>query len=88
MAWKAETVHANLKEADGLSPEQRFFVGYAQWTCENNRPEDLRASAITNPHSPGRYRVNGLMVNMPEFEKAFACKAGQPMVRENRCRVW
>ena len=88
MAWKSETAHAVLKSADGLSPEQRFFVGYAQWTCEIDRPENLRVSAITNPHSPGIYRVNGLVVNMPEFAKAFSCKAGQPMVRENRCKVW
>jgi endothelin-converting enzyme/putative endopeptidase len=90
MAWQDQIKHATTKpEArDGLSPEQRFFVGNAQWACENNRPEDLRASAITNPHSPGKYRVNGLVVNMEQFQKAFNCKAGQPMVRENRCRVW
>jgi endothelin-converting enzyme/putative endopeptidase len=41
-----------------------------------------------NPHSPAKYRVNGLVVNMPEFERAFSCKAGQPMVSANRCRVW
>ena len=88
MAWKDQTKNMQLESRDGFSPEQRFFVGYAQWACENNRPEDLRVSAITNPHSPGKYRVNGLMVNMEEFQKAFSCKAGQPMVRENRCRVW
>jgi putative endopeptidase len=44
--------------------------------------------AIKDPHSPGKDRVNGLVVNFPEFEKAFACKAGQPMVKENRCRIW
>jgi len=73
---------------DGLTPEQRFFVGYAQWACENDRPENLRVSAMTDPHSPGRYRVNGLMVNMPQFQQAFQCKPGQPMVKEKRCRVW
>ena len=88
VAWKAQTKDMQLEPRDGLTPEQRFFVGYAQWACENIRPEDARANAITDPHSPGKYRVNGLMVNMPEFEKAFGCKAGQPMVRENRCRVW
>jgi len=88
MAWKAETADAEPESRDGFTPEQRFFVGYAQWACENNRPEDLRARALTDAHSPGKYRVNGLVVNMPEFERAFACKAGQPMVRENRCRVW
>ena len=88
MAWKAETVNAKPQVRDGFTPEQRFFVGYAQWACEHHRPEDLRARALTDAHSPGKYRVNGLVVNMPEFERAFSCKAGQPMVRENRCRVW
>jgi endothelin-converting enzyme/putative endopeptidase len=87
MAWKDQT-KIKPESRDGLSPEQRFFVGYAQWACENDRPENLRVSAITDPHSPGKYRVNGLMVNMEEFPKAFSCKAGQAMVRENRCRVW
>jgi putative endopeptidase len=88
MAWKEQTRNQQLQPAEGFTPDQRFFIGYAQWACENNRPEDLRVSAVTNPHSPGKYRVNGLVVNMPEFEKAFSCKAGQPMVKENRCRVW
>jgi endothelin-converting enzyme/putative endopeptidase len=88
MAWKTQTAGQTLASRDGLTPEQRFFVGYAQWACENHRPETLRVRAVTDPHSPGRYRVNGLMVNMPEFERAFACKAGQPMVAEKRCRVW
>jgi endothelin-converting enzyme/putative endopeptidase len=88
MAWQDQTKNMQLESRDGFSPEQRFFVGYAQWACENNRPEDQRVSAITNPHSPGKYRVNGLMVNMEEFQKAFRCKVGQPMVRGNRCRVW
>jgi endothelin-converting enzyme/putative endopeptidase len=87
-AWKAETAGAKPESRDGFTPEQRFFVGYAQWACESNRPEDLRARALTDAHSPGKYRVNGLVVNMPEFERAFSCKAGAPMVRENRCRVW
>jgi endothelin-converting enzyme/putative endopeptidase len=88
VAWKDQTKDMKLEPRDGLSPEQRFFVGNAQWACENDRPENLRVSAITDPHSPGKYRVNGLVVNMEEFQKAFSCKAGQPMVRENRCRVW
>jgi endothelin-converting enzyme/putative endopeptidase len=88
VAWKSQTRDQHLETRDNLTPDQRFFIGYAQWACENERPENLRLSAITNPHSPGKYRVNGLMVNMPEFQQAFGCKAGQPMVRENRCRVW
>jgi putative endopeptidase len=88
MAWQSEVAGKKLEPRDGMKPEQRFFVGYAQWACENNRPEDLRDRALTNPHSPGKYRVNGLVVNMPEFAKAFSCKAGQPMVSEKPCRVW
>ena len=60
----------------------------AQWACENSRPENLRVNAVTNPHSPGFARVNGVVSNMPEFQKAFSCKAGQPMVHTPTCRVW
>ena len=87
-AWKEQTKNMHLESRDGLTPEQRFFVGNAQWACENDRPENLRVNAITDPHSPGKYRVNGLVLNMPEFENAFSCKAGQPMAKADRCRVW
>lgn len=89
MAWQTE-IAKNPPEPlrEGFTPEQRFFIGFAQWACENDRPENLRVSALTNPHSPGRYRINGVAVNMPEFQKAFSCKPGQPMVKEKRCRVW
>ena len=88
MAWKDETKAKRLAPVEGMTPEQRFFVGYAQWACENDRPENMRVKAVTDPHSPGKYRVNGLVVNMPEFEQAFSCMKGQPMVAEKRCRVW
>ena len=90
-AWKAHVANVTLDpQRDGLTPEQRFFVGNAQWACNDARPEYLRVKAKTDPHSPGRYRVNGLMVNMPEFEKAFNCKPGQAMVKkpDERCKVW
>ena len=80
-----------LREIDGLTPSQRFFVGTAQWACSNDRPEDLRIGAVTDPHSPARYRVNGLVVNMPEFAQAFSCKAGKKLVKkkpEDICKVW
>jgi endothelin-converting enzyme/putative endopeptidase len=73
---------------DGFTPEQRFFLGYAQIWCQNVTPENSRMLAKTDPHSPGQYRVNGVVVNMPEFQKAFSCKAGQPMVSANACRTW
>ena len=88
MAWQAQIALAPPQARDGLSPEQRFFVGYAQWGCGDERPESLRVKALTDPHSPDKYRVNGLVVNMPEFERAFACKPGQPMTSAKRCRVW
>jgi len=90
MAWKDATKDKNLQPVDGLTPEQRFFVGFAQWDCANERPEDMRVRAMTDPHSPARYRINGVVVNMPEFAQAFNCKPGQPMVKPaaDVCRVW
>jgi putative endopeptidase len=76
MAWKDRTKGQQLENRDGLTPEQRFFVGNAQWACENDRPENLRMRAITDQHSPDKYRVNGLVVNMPEFQSAFSCNQG------------
>jgi endothelin-converting enzyme/putative endopeptidase len=89
IAWKAETAaHPPAPLRDGFTPSQRFFIGFAQWACEDARPEQRRITALTDPHSPGRYRVNGLVVNIPEFEQVFACKPGQPMVAARRCKVW
>ena len=73
---------------DGYTPEQRFFLGFGRVWCEKRRPEYLRTQVTTNPHSPGKYRVDGVVQNMPEFQKAWGCKAGQPMVAENACLVW
>jgi predicted metalloendopeptidase len=87
MALK-DVLAGKTDKVDGLTPEQRFFVGYGQIWCENSSPEERRNRAMTDPHSPGRYRVNGVLQNMPEFRDAFSCKAGQPMVSENACRVW
>jgi endothelin-converting enzyme/putative endopeptidase len=88
IAWKKQTEGQSLAAADGFTPDQRFWVGMAQWACENQRPENQRVSALTNPHSPGYARINGVVSNMPEFQKAFNCKAGQPMVHTPTCRVW
>jgi putative endopeptidase len=73
---------------DGYTPEQRFFLGYAQIWCENARPEYSRNDVRVNPHSPGRFRVIGVIQNTPEFGKAFGCSVGQPMMNANGCRVW
>lgn len=73
---------------DGYTPQQRFFLGYAQIWCQNTRPEALRNSVRTDPHSPGQFRVIGVVQNNPDFATAFGCSAGQPMVSANACRVW
>ena len=87
-AWKDATRAQRLAPIGGFTPDQRFFIGFAQWACGDERPESKRANAITNPHSPVEYRINGVVSNMPDFARAFSCKAGQPMVRANACRVW
>ena len=76
------------EKIDGYTPEQRFFLGFGRVWCEKRRPELSRTLVNTDPHSPGRYRVNGVVQNMPEFQQAWGCKAGQAMVSENACRVW
>ena len=73
---------------DGFTPEQRLFLGWGQVWCENATEQDAKLRAQTDPHSPGRYRVNGVLSNMPEFQKAYGCAPKAPMVRENACRVW
>jgi endothelin-converting enzyme/putative endopeptidase len=90
MAWKDATKDKHLQPLDGLTPEQRFFVGFAQWDCSNERPEDLRVRALTDPHASARFRINGVVVNMPDFKEAFSCKDGQPMVKPagQVCKVW
>jgi endothelin-converting enzyme/putative endopeptidase len=77
-----------VKPIDGYTPQQRFFLAYGQIWCQNVTPQQARVLAITDPHSPGRWRVNGAVQNSAAFQEAFGCKAGQPMVRDPACRVW
>jgi endothelin-converting enzyme/putative endopeptidase len=77
-----------LPKKDGFTPQQRFFLGYAQIWCENSTEEAARLNAQTNPHSPGEFRTNGVLQNVPEFREAFSCKVGDPMVSTDPCRVW
>jgi predicted metalloendopeptidase len=87
-ALKDDLKGKDEKKLDGFTPEQRFFLGFGQIWCQNITPEAARLRAKVDPHSPGQYRVNGVVSNMPEFQQAFGCKAGQPMVRENACHIW
>ena len=91
LAWQHRLEQPGAKreaDLDGMTPEQQFFTAYAQSWCSSTRPETLRLRVQTDPHSPEQYRVNGVVENMPEFQQAFRCKAGQPMVSANRCSIW
>jgi putative endopeptidase len=76
------------KEIDGFTPEQRFFLGWAQVWGSNQRPEAARLQANTNPHPLARFRGNGPLSDMDAFAKAFGCKKGDAMVREESCKIW
>jgi putative endopeptidase len=75
---------------DGFTPEQRFFLSWAQVWREAARPEAARVQVNTNPHAPAQWRVNGPLSNMPEFARAFSCKPGEAMVRGDalRAQIW
>jgi putative endopeptidase len=88
MAWKDDSQGQTLEPIDGLTPDQRFFVGYGQSWCGQARDETKRLRATVDPHSPEKYRTNGVVSNLPQFQEAFHCKAGSPMVNQNRCSVW
>ncbi len=77
-------------DIDGFTPEQRFFLGWAQVWAQNQRPEYARLLTTIDPHPLSRFRVIGPVSNMPAFAEAFQCKAGDPMVRppEKRCQIW
>ncbi|MDE1162502.1 MAG: M13 family metallopeptidase [Acidobacteriaceae bacterium] len=75
-------------KVDGFTGPQRFWIAFAQNWCENTRPETIRQQVQTDPHSPDHFRANGVVVNQPEFRKAFACKTGTPMAPAQNCRVW
>ena len=75
-------------DIDGFTPEQRFFLGWAQVWAAKYTPEAERLQVLGDPHSAPRWRVNGPMSNMPEFAHAWGCKAGDRMVREKFCQIW
>jgi len=73
---------------DGYTPEQRFFLAWAQWRCMNITDERAQELARNDGHSPGKYRVNGVVSNMPAFAEAYKCKKGDKMVNTEPCRIW
>jgi putative endopeptidase len=91
IAFLADAKRKNIdpaKKQEGYTPLQQFFLGHGQSWCGNTRPQQLRLQVQTDPHSPREFRANGVVQNMPEFGQAFGCKAGQPMMPVNACRVW
>jgi putative endopeptidase len=75
---------------NGFTPEQRFFLSWAQVWRSMQRPEAARSQVATNPHAPAKWRVDGPLSNMPEFKAAWGCKTGDPMVRPDsvRATIW
>ncbi|MGA2832894.1 MAG: M13 family metallopeptidase [Terracidiphilus sp.] len=73
---------------DGYTEAQRYFLGFAQVWCQNQTEQSARQAALVDPHSPGRWRVNGTVQNFDQFGRAFGCTKGQPMYPANSCRVW
>ncbi|HTH52419.1 MAG TPA: M13 family metallopeptidase [Edaphobacter sp.] len=88
MKTLAEENASTTAKMDGYTPEQRFFLGFGQVWCENTTEQAARLRAKTDPHSSGRWRVNGSVQNFEKFGEAFGCKVGQPMMPANACRVW
>ena len=86
MAFEAEPHSSQV--IDGYAPEQRFFLAWAQWRCMNVTEQKARELARSDPHSPGRWRVNGVVSNMPSFAQAYGCKQADAMVRAEPCRIW
>ena len=84
---KRKNIDLDAKQ-DGFDAIQHFFLGFGQDWCNNVRLEQVRLQVQTDPHSPDELRINGVVQNMPEFGKAFGCKAGQPMMPANSCHVW
>ncbi len=90
LAWRAfESEHPDAGGLiDGYTPEQRFFLAWAQWRCMNVTDNTAAIWARTDGHSPAKWRVNGVVSNMPGFAQAYHCKAGDAMVGREPCRVW
>ncbi len=87
-AYKDKGKSIDTPEADGLTARQRFFASYAFAWCRQVRPDAARNLVLTNPHSLPQFRANRVLANMPDFQKAYGCKPGQPMVHAPQCKVW
>jgi putative endopeptidase len=91
LAWRAfhaSSAYKSAKTLDGFTPDQQFFLGAAHVWAYNTRPAELRRRVTIDPHAPPEDRVNGSLVNLPQFQSAFHIPAGSPMVNAHRCLIW
>ncbi|HZZ86028.1 MAG TPA: M13 family metallopeptidase [Anaeromyxobacteraceae bacterium] len=85
---RALAASGGARDVDGFTPDQQFFLGFAQSWCQKSREQLVRMLVTVDPHSPPQFRVNGPLSNLPEFQQAWKCPAGARMVRAERCEVW
>ncbi len=91
LAWLDKAHAANIDmsaKMDGYTPDQRFWIAYAQQWCTQTRPEQLRTQAQSNPHAPDEYRANSVLQDLPDFAKSFSCRKTDKMVSTDPCRIW
>ncbi len=91
LAWldQAHAAHVDMSaKMDGYTPDQRFWIAYAQQWCTQTRPEQLRTQAQSDPHAPDEYRTNSVLQDLPDFAKSFSCRKTDKMVSTDPCRVW
>lgn len=89
-AFKLRLAKTGRKDIEGFSPEQRFFLGFALFERENQRPEMQKIQVLTDPHSPGIYRINGPASNLPEFYESFLVTKSDKLYRapKDRVKIW
>lgn len=88
-AWAK--MHPEEQRMPGLSqfsPRQMFWLSAANKWCTKSKPEILETNILTDPHSPGMFRINGPMMNIPEFARDYNCPLGSPMNPKNKCSIW
>lgn len=89
-AYQLRLKKTGRRDIDGFTPEQRFFLSFALFERENRRPEAEKTQVLTDPHSPGKFRINGPASNLPEFYEAFSVSRGDKLYRapNNRAKIW
>jgi putative endopeptidase len=87
-AFHRSKAYKEAKVIEGITPDQQFFLGVAHVWAMNMRPQQMRNQVTTDPHPPAKYRVNGSLANMPEFQEAFKLPDDSPMVNKPRCSIW